>query len=373
VRPASANFLDALREPHVLYTRVVSTAPDTTVTELPVVEGAVTLDATVETRARVELSVASPVAPRRTDGPLTPYGAWLDVYRGVRFADGSTEAIRLGRFRIDSVDTDLAAGTVRVAGYDASVAMRDDKFLAPRTVVAGTTFAAAITALAQETIPGLAIELPAGASAAIATDMSFELERWQAIRELATAIGCEAYIDGDRKLIVRVPPPTASAPVWAVNAGPGGVLTAVAESLTREAAYNAVVATGEALDGDPPVRGVAYDTTSPIAWGGPFGHNPRFYSSPLLQTDAQALAAAQSILATGVGTQRAVDFSAVPNPALEPGDPITLTYPDGHTETHIIDTLTIPLRATGAMSARTRMTSAVAAEVHAGEQLAEVA
>ena len=287
----------------------------------------------------------------------------------MRFANDTTEDVRLGRFRIESVDTDLAAGTVRVVAYDASAAIRDDHFLSPRTVLAGATYAATITALAQETIPGLAIVLPAGASAALASDMSWERERWDAIRELATALGCEAYLDGDRKLIVRVPPPADAVPVWTVDAGPDGVLTGVSESMTRESAYNAVVATGEALDGDAPARGVAYDTTSPIAWDGPFGHNPRFYASPLLETDAQALTAAQGILAGGIGMQRAVDFSSVPNPALEPGDAIRLVYPDGHSETHILDSLTIPLRASGAMAARTRITSVMAAADEVPEPL----
>ena len=82
---------------------------------------------------------------------------------------------------------------------------------------------------------------------------------------------------------------------------------------------------------------------------------PRFYSSPLLTTQAQTAAAARSLLVRAVGLPYAVDLTAVPNPALEPYDPIRVRHPGGRlAEVHVVDKLTIPLTAGGAMPVTTR-------------------
>ena len=125
--------------------------------------------------------------------------------------------------------------------------------------------------------------------------------------------------------------------------------------LTREGVYNGVVATGEGLDRETPVRAVVVDTdkTSPTYWYGPFGKVPRFFSSPLITTSGQAALAAATMLTKQLGLPYAVDLSLVPNPALEPYDPITVRYP-GRSEVHVLDRLTIPLTADGPLTASTR-------------------
>ncbi len=94
---------------------------------------------------------------------------------------------------------------------------------------------------------------------------------------------------------------------------------------------------------------------SPTYYYGSFGRVPQFYSSPLLLTNGQALQAAQTILARQLGTTQSVAFGAVVNPALEPSDTVLIQRPvAGIDQAHIIDRLTLPLTAEGAMSGQTR-------------------
>jgi len=106
------------------------------------------------------------------------------------------------------------------------------------------------------------------------------------------------------------------------------------------------------------VHAVAYDDnpSSVTRWAGPFGQVPRFYDSSFLRTEAQALAAAQAMLARSIGLPYTVDFSMIPNPALEPLDVIGIDVEEpGAWERHVLDTLTIPLIARRSMRATTRM------------------
>jgi hypothetical protein len=119
--------------------------------------------------------------------------------------------------------------------------------------------------------------------------------------------------------------------------------------------YNAVVASGDGTDTVTPARGVAFDNnpSSPTYFSGPFGPVPRFYSSPFITTVGQAQSAASAILLQNLGLTYSVDFEAAPNPALQPYDPVLVTYPSGASETHILDKVTVPLNG-DALKATTR-------------------
>lgn len=142
-----------------------------------------------------------------------------------------------------------------------------------------------------------------------------------------------------------------------VNHGHHGVLVSMSRSRNRTGVFNAVVATGESPGDQAAVRAVAkdLDATSPTYWYGTFGKVPKFYSSPLITTVSQAGAAGAAILGRNLGLPYNVDFSMVPNPALEPLDLVRVSYRDkARVEVHVLEQLTIPLTAEGAMTANTR-------------------
>src|SRR5207237_1016482 len=67
-------------------------------------------------------------------------------------------------------------------------------------------------------------------------------DRWAEIQRVAQVIGCEAFFDAHGNFVIQdVPDPTTAAPVWTVDAGPGGVLIGTQDSVTREGAPNAVI------------------------------------------------------------------------------------------------------------------------------------
>ena len=66
------------------------------------------------------------------------------------------------------------------------------------------------------------------------------------------------------------------------------------------------------------------------------------------------------MLRRNLGLPYNLTLESIPNPALEPGDPIRVRYPVSQRrrglrdEHHIIEQLTVPLTADGAMTALTR-------------------
>jgi hypothetical protein len=55
-----------------------------------------------------------------------------------------------------------------------------------------------------------------------------------------------------------------------------------------------------------------------------------------------------------LGLPYAVDYSQVPNPALRPWDTVRIVYDDGTRESHVVESVTIPLAEDVAQSATTR-------------------
>lgn len=176
------------------------------------------------------------------------------------------------------------------------------------------------------------------------------------IQELVRAYGKICYFDYAGRFVVRDLPNTSGRPVFDINAGTNGVLVHAARTISRDGVYNAVVATGEPVGNAAPVYGIAFDNdpASPTFYGGVFGKVPKFFASSFLTTDAQCGVAAQSLLDAAHGFPYSVALGVVPNPALEAWDVISVTYSEGYTEVHIIDTIRYTMSVDEEMSIATR-------------------
>ena len=131
-----------------------------------------------------------------------------------------------------------------------------------------------------------------------------------------------------------------------------------AKSWNADAVYNRVIASGESLDDSPPVQGVATDDNplSPTNYFGEFGRRPRFFVSQMITTEAQAEDVAAGILAGALGTSQTVEFGAIVNPAMEPGESVLIQRERlGVNEIHVLDEVQTPLTAEEAMTGRTRI------------------
>ncbi|WP_213452900.1 DUF5047 domain-containing protein [Rhizomonospora bruguierae] len=365
MRPVSDRFLRTVRGSHTAVFRAKicatwQTGVGPVGVEIPIVAGDVQMDGAAAIRSTLDLTTdGRAMWPERADGLLAPYGNELHIARGISFGNGTTEWVSLGYHRIQAAEQENAPdGPIRLSARDRMAGIVDARLLAPIQFAATDTFGAVTEALVREVCPEATIEWddPAARDRQIGRSVIAEEERYDVLKELWDSVGKTGHWDHRGVLVIRTPPDPA-APVWEVNAGEGGVLVAMARELSRDSVYNGVAAYGEAADTETPPRAVAVDddSRSPTWWYGRFGKVPRYYSSPFITTVAQARSAAVSMLRQQLGLPYTVDFAAVPNPALEPGDPVRITYSSRRApETHVLESLTIPLTVEEPVTAKTR-------------------
>jgi hypothetical protein len=103
--------------------------------------------------------------------------------------------------------------------------------------------------------------------------------------------------------------------------GPEGTVTDVPYSLETEGVYNCVVGTFED-ENRVPIRAVAAIAEGTLATNSSgYGEYTRYYSSPLVNTQAEADKAVWSILNESIGSQQyEVPIQCITNPLVELGD-----------------------------------------------------
>ncbi|MGW3491771.1 DUF5047 domain-containing protein [Streptomyces sp. NPDC001054] len=344
--PVSSRFLARLGESHrpVVAGQLFLTTGD--VVDLEVTGGSVQVDRSQAIRRTCTVTLPDPaLIPRTAADQLATYGARLRVQRGVEYGDGSTELVPLGVFRLDSVDGDVAQGPVTLQGKSLECVVADDKTVEPWT--ASGTVVGAITAIITRSIPDASIisritDAPIGSRV-----FDVESDLWAGAQEIAAAVGAECYTNADGAFVIAtLPDLLTSDPVWAIEATEGGAYITGNRSMTSDSVFNAVLARGENTSDDvPPVSWLAVDDDpgSPTYWGGPFGRRPDFYSSSTLVSTAACQQAANLRLLQARAPNSSGDISSLPNPALEPGDVVRVTHPDGVRELHQVASFTVPL------------------------------
>lgn len=326
--------------------------------EIPILGGSVTLDATADIRSTLDLTTdGTRMWPHRAADTLAPYGNEIYVERGILYGNGTQEWVGLGYHRIDTPDQNMPPdGPIRIDGKDRMAGLIDGRLLAPAQFEAIETYGSVVDELVLEVYPSALIDWDSGESDQIGRSLIVEEDRHGFLDDLVRSLGKIWYWDHRGRLQIR-DAPSVDAPVFDVYHGTGGVLVSMSRELTRQGVYNAVVASGEATDTLEPVRAVAVDNNaeSPTYFYGRFGPVPMFFTSPFLTTETQAQSAADAILRRQLGLPYSVDFSMVPNVALEPWDPVRVRYSDRDgPETHVLQTVGIPLVPEQAMAATTR-------------------
>lgn len=343
--PVSARFLPRLAESHTPITEVQLFTTDGRVLPVSHTGGSVPVDRGQAIRRTCTVTGCdTSLIPLTPAGQLATYGARLLIRRGVEYGDGTTELVPLGMFRLDEVEGDPAEGPVTLTGKDISVIVADDKFVTPYQATG--TVVGAVTALITRSIPdaqviSLIVDSPIGPRA-----WDADGDPWAACQEIAAAAGAECFVNADGVFVISTLPDLLSVtPVWAVEATEGGVYVKGARAMSADGVFNGVLAKGDSAGAGAPVQYLAVDTDpgSPTYWDGPFGHRPTTYSSSTLTTLAACTAAANVKLKAAKAPNATGDLSSLPNPALEPGDVIRVTHPDGLRELHQISSFTVPL------------------------------
>lgn len=332
------------------------TGPDPEGEAIAISSGDVVMDGSADVQRTLRLVTDAEVPfPRRPGMPLSPIGGEVFVRRGVPIGDGVLWA-SLGYFTVTRCRQRGDEGPLSITGADRMDGIREAALFRPRQWPATATIGSVVDELVREVYPDAVIVFdddtefePLGA------DLVSERSRYEPLRTLADGRGKLIYWDGEGRLQIRTAPdPTV--PIWDVRAGHGGVLIDVEREVTRTDVHNVVVVDFEAMNsGAAPVRVVVADVspTSPTRLGGRFGIVPRFYASPQATTRSQAVAAGHELLRRSTGMPYQADLTAAPNPALQPWDPVRVTYQRGQRERHVIEQVRIGL-GPGSMTARTR-------------------
>jgi hypothetical protein len=363
MRTVSGAFLAALRQSHTMQVRArIVTAYTEGVPPnegfLSIEDGSVTLDATAQIRGTLDLTVDGNGWNPKPGNPITTYGNEIYVERGVEIRPGDVEWVPLGYYRIYDADQDNAPdGPLTITGQDRMSGVIDFQLLNPRQFTATQTVSAVFFDLVHEVYPDATISFDDVdvATAELGRSLICDQDRYSFLNGLARSYGKVMYFDADGRLQIKsAPDPTV--PVWDVNAGEDGVLVTASRSLSRQGVYNAVVADGTAADNSTPVRRVAIDSnpSSPTYFFGHYGKVPYFLSSDAIIGIGQAGQAAYAQLQRLLGAPYDVNFQAVPNSALEPLDPIRVTYDTDHgREVHTLQQVVHPLSEATAQTGQT--------------------
>lgn len=338
-------------------------------TDLEIVDGHVSLDAKASIRGHLDLSVApeSALIPSEPTDPLAPYGSEIRVSRGVEYPEGDRELVALGVFRIQDVEVNDEGESLSllITGLDRASVVVDARFEEPYEVAAGTNYAAAIQETLEAGYPEIECDFISTTLTTPALVAEEGADRWEFCQEMAKAMGCSLYFNGEGVCVLTpIVSFVSGTPDWELVEGDGGVLLSAGRRWTREGAFNRVIATGENLgETDTPSRGIATDENplSPTYYYGPFGRVPRFYRSEFITTDEQAAGAAAAILAKELGTSQQINFGSVVNPKIQPDAIVRIDRSRAgiSSEDHIVDSVEIPLTADGKMSGQTRSTQVV--------------
>lgn len=362
----SSGFREALRGGHqkTFAAEVLVNGVPTTHPTLNITGGQVDKDGNnaVRSKGRVTLvDRTGELTPESMADLITPAGHELKLYRGIEVA-GVAENAPLGVFGMHVVDITSTAGGLQISLelYDRARRLEANRLISPYIIAAGTLYTDAIQALIASRFPGLTYNFAASPRTTPAMVLPEQGDPWKLAREMARSIGMELYFDGNGVCVLRpVPQATANA-VQEIYSPTEAKLLGVSKRFTREGIVNHVVAMGEGTTNAVAYRGEAsdLDSASPTYVGNfGLGYIPQWFPSPFFTSDEQCKVAASAELRRKIGRAENVSVTALVNPAHEPGDVIQLEHVRSwrrHVKTivdalAVIDTMTIPLTANGAM------------------------
>lgn len=365
--PVTGTFLSALRESHTAAVKVDAYLGGSLIAEnMPIAGGSVAVNSGTGVRRTLDCTIAD----RALWATLDVLGVELKAYRGIRYPSGDVELVPLGVFSLDTQSMSVGpAGGIQVrAAPDRWARVQRAQFEQPTPAIPANQIRIEIARLVTGAVSGITVT-DSATSTATAGPLVWDQDRAAAAVDLATSIGAEAYFDVAGNLVITDAPLLSQTPVWTVDASESGVLLSGERIRDRARTYNVVVAYPSNLTGGIPYAPVVVADTDPTSRtyvNGPFGRVPYRYTSPAMTTSGQALVAAKALLNRVKAVNAQLNVDAVVNPALDRGDVITVLTPDGTSELHLVDSVSIPLEVGGTQQITTR-SSRPDGDVPAGE------
>ncbi|MGW6008681.1 phage tail protein [Streptomyces sp. NPDC055210] len=319
--------------------------------------GSVTPDRTAEVRYSASVELIAP--PRGRDG-INAVNTEVRLFQGIGVPRRGVEWIPAGRYVIDRLKkTRLGLGLDLLGREDV---VRGAALPAARTIGPDAADACA-RVLLGEAVPSAPVNWRDGLKSTTKLPaFVVDEDRWAALSGgtdtagtatgIAASLGAELYADAQGTMVFA-PVPTLSDPVvWRI---PRNLATAEpSDEESTEGLVNLWVVTGDsgsggavagpfyAWDDDPDSLTYAGpdpvdDPLAPQRLGLPVRVRTGRYTSALITGQAQGDTVARARLADSLGVQASLSFTAVCNPAIEPGDVVQVEIADGVWERHLID------------------------------------
>jgi hypothetical protein len=388
VHPVSSRFLSALQGPHKIAVRAVLCNPvpqfgtNPTGTEVPVISGNVTIQSLSDIKSTLTITI-----PGAYWDQVQPFGQEIYIERGIEFANGDREYVPLGYHRIEQASQDDAPyGPIVITALDRIAQLQQNKLVFPLPLNNGDShrnvFQRLVNGIAipqQATYPGLS---PDGYGMYLNARVPIY---WQGYDPDATTIIGDQIVEDDAyaylaqlikfyyaairfnnagEMIVYSLKFDFSHPVATLQGGSGGAISTVKRVVKRTDVHNIVTAYGS----DPSsitdfIVTFNADPNSPLAWNKTtfpqFGPSPTYYSSPLLQVDADVELAGEVLLRRYIALPETFTISTICNPALECNDPLDVSVRPGFPlQRCMLDTIMIPLVANQFGTITTRIPTA---------------
>lgn len=330
----------------------------TTWTPVQFGSGQVTPDRTAEVRYAASVELLD--APRGRSG-INSVSTEIRLFQGIKVPRLDVEWIPAGRYAIDRLRRTRLGVSLDLLGREDIV--RGAAFPTARTIGPDTAKTCAEQLLA-EALPGSPVAWLDGVkSDTVMPSFVVDEDRWAAVSGgadssgtstgIAASLGAEVYADA-RGIPTFAPVPTLDDPVvWRI---PLGLVTArPSEEETAEDLKNLWSVSGDSGSGGAVVGPVFLwdDNPDSLTYAGPDPVNDPLapqrlglpqvrvrtgrYSSALITGLDQARDVAAAKLADSLGVQASLSFTAICNPALEPGDVVEVEVSEDVWESHLVD------------------------------------
>ena len=370
IAPPTPEYADQLRHAHQAALRVTLYSAGVLIGELPATQVSMTIDGQAEIWRTANISIGVDFWDTETREWLEQANVQtgeLTIEHGIRWPPTDTiHWVQLARLRINALNMGLLSASRDFTAHDRAMLLSEHLLLSVRPLTG--TYRNLIQTLLQETLPAepLTVQAPPVSttlSPAPGKSLDRAANRLTEIQHLAQALDAYFYNTPDGGFRLAKPYDDTTI-VWEVNAGDDGVLVNLSQDFSRDEQFNTVgiefVLPNDA-NGEPQEKfALAIDMGigSPTNFNGPFGKRVAFFQEEFdhlpSTTEAENFAARK--LAEYSGATRGLSISTTYNPLLQPGDRISVTFPDtGDVETHIIEAISLVLGGGGGMSIETRL------------------
>ena len=284
--------------------------------------------------------------------PLARFGQQIDLGIDVLApVTGEINHWRLGRYRVHNWEHDDLAASVTVTCLGVLSRAQEARFLVPETPRVDGTLGSEFRRLM---VPGVSVSVDGGlVDRYCPQSFQWPQERIDALYEIADAWPARICTDQWGTVNLLAPLPAVPVPLFFLTDGEGGTLVSAPRSDTREGLSNVVVCTSSATDSTAlsPIRAVAEITSGPLAVtedGTGYGRVVRYFSSPVIATQPQAQASANTILAESSRSAVVCTVHCAPDPRVALDDPVSVTRA-GNTYWGFVVALELPLTIDGGL------------------------